>query len=227
MNILEALQQRKSVRAFLDKDVEKEKIDSILSAASHSPSGANIQPWQVAVVSGDTKEKLQLQLAKVEFLTAEKDYKRTKQLGKYVSKEEILQKKNLFLKKKTVFELKKYNLQNTKIITPIDGVITKCLVKKGENISSGTQAFEVINQENLVIELDISARNMKGLVVDKLLNFSVESVKNKNYQGKISYIAPVIDKSSGTVRVKLELENPKDSKNGYILRPGSLVNVEI
>ena len=62
MNILEALQRRKSVRAFLNKEIEKEKIDAILSAASHSPSGANMQPWQVAVVSGDTKEKLQLQI---------------------------------------------------------------------------------------------------------------------------------------------------------------------
>jgi nitroreductase len=59
MNTLEALQRRKSVRAFLEKKVEHEKIDTILSAASQAPSGANIQPWQVAVVSGDTKEKLQ------------------------------------------------------------------------------------------------------------------------------------------------------------------------
>lgn len=64
MNILEALQQRKSVRAFLDKEVEKEKIDSILAAASCAPSGANIQPWQVAVVSGTTKQKLQEQIEK-------------------------------------------------------------------------------------------------------------------------------------------------------------------
>ena len=62
MNTLKALQQRKSVRAFLDKDIEKEKIETILAAASHSPSGANIQPWQVAVVTGKTKEKLQKQI---------------------------------------------------------------------------------------------------------------------------------------------------------------------
>jgi nitroreductase len=64
MNILEALQQRRSVRAFLEKEVEKEKIDAILAAASHAPSGANIQPWQVAVVSGETKKKLQTQVEK-------------------------------------------------------------------------------------------------------------------------------------------------------------------
>lgn len=62
MNISEALRQRKSVRAFLDKAVEEKKINSILSAASHSPSGANIQPWQVAVVTGNTKQSLQTQI---------------------------------------------------------------------------------------------------------------------------------------------------------------------
>ena len=62
MNILKSLQQRKSVRAFLDKEVEIEKINAILFAASHAPSGANIQPWQVAVVSGETKKKLQTQI---------------------------------------------------------------------------------------------------------------------------------------------------------------------
>ena len=62
MSILELLQQRKSVRAFLDKEVETGKINTILSGASHAPSGANIQPWQVAVVSGETKKKLQTQI---------------------------------------------------------------------------------------------------------------------------------------------------------------------
>lgn len=59
MDVERALLQRKSVRAFLDKAVEKEKIRNILAAASHAPSGANMQPWQVAVVSGESKQKLQ------------------------------------------------------------------------------------------------------------------------------------------------------------------------
>jgi len=52
MNVQKALEERKSVRAFLDKGVEVEKINAILGSASHSPSGANTQPWQVAIVMG-------------------------------------------------------------------------------------------------------------------------------------------------------------------------------
>ena len=62
MNVKEALEQRKSVRAFLDKPVEDEKIHAILDAAKHTPSGVNTQPWQVAVVMGETKQKLQTKI---------------------------------------------------------------------------------------------------------------------------------------------------------------------
>jgi nitroreductase len=58
MNIIEALTQRKSVRAFLDKQVSREKIVNILRAARHAPSGTNAQPWQVAVVTGKKKDEL-------------------------------------------------------------------------------------------------------------------------------------------------------------------------
>jgi nitroreductase len=59
MLVSEALEKRKSTRAFLDKPVEKEKIQRILNAARHAPSGVNSQPWEVAVVTGETKQALQ------------------------------------------------------------------------------------------------------------------------------------------------------------------------
>jgi len=58
MNIIEALTQRKSVRAFQDKEVSREKIIRIMKAARHAPSGTNAQPWQVAVVTGKKKAEL-------------------------------------------------------------------------------------------------------------------------------------------------------------------------
>ena len=59
MKVSDALKQRKSVRAYLDQAVEPSKINAILDAARHAPSGVNTQPWQVAVVSGKTKQSLQ------------------------------------------------------------------------------------------------------------------------------------------------------------------------
>ena len=58
MDIIEALEARKSTRAFLNKPVARDKIVEILKAARHAPSGGNAQPWQVAVVGGGKREEL-------------------------------------------------------------------------------------------------------------------------------------------------------------------------
>jgi len=59
MNIHDALSERKSVRAFLEKPVEQKVIERLLDSARHAPSGANTQPWQVAVVTGEKKQEVQ------------------------------------------------------------------------------------------------------------------------------------------------------------------------
>ncbi|MEA3243848.1 MAG: nitroreductase [Pseudomonadota bacterium] len=76
MNVIEALNQRKSTRAFLKQDVDKAVIEEILDGARHAPSGANTQPWQVAVVTGDKKRKLEqrLEAAFSDGIKAEMDY---------------------------------------------------------------------------------------------------------------------------------------------------------
>ncbi len=62
MKVSEALLARKSVRAFTDQMVPQEKIQRILDLARHAPSGVNTQPWQVAVVIGESKKSLQAKM---------------------------------------------------------------------------------------------------------------------------------------------------------------------
>ena len=55
---LEIIKSRRSVRGFLSKVVEPELIRTILDAARSAPSGSNMQPWHVHVVSGTTRNLL-------------------------------------------------------------------------------------------------------------------------------------------------------------------------
>lgn len=48
---LDNIFERKSVRTYLDKEVEKEKIDLMLRAGMAAPTGKNIQPWEFVVVT--------------------------------------------------------------------------------------------------------------------------------------------------------------------------------
>ena len=63
MNVDIALAKRKSVRAFLDKTVDDKLIHEILNYARCAPSGTNTQPWEVAVVKGNTKALLDEKLS--------------------------------------------------------------------------------------------------------------------------------------------------------------------
>ena len=58
ISIYEAIRSRKSCRAYLDQDVSLDTIEKILEAARWAPSGMNHQPTQVAVLKGETKNKL-------------------------------------------------------------------------------------------------------------------------------------------------------------------------
>jgi nitroreductase len=59
MTVADALRARKSVRAFTDAPVSKEQITQLLDVSRYAPSGVNTQPWQVAVVTGKAKQRLQ------------------------------------------------------------------------------------------------------------------------------------------------------------------------
>jgi nitroreductase len=47
---LDLVKKRRSVRRFLDKPVEREKIISCIEAARLAPSAQNVQPWKFLVV---------------------------------------------------------------------------------------------------------------------------------------------------------------------------------
>jgi nitroreductase len=54
MPVMDIIQQRRSVRLYLDKPVEREKLLKCLEAARLAPSAVNMQPWKFIVV--DDKE---------------------------------------------------------------------------------------------------------------------------------------------------------------------------
>jgi nitroreductase len=51
MNLFEAIAVRRSVRSYLDKPVEREKLTSIFSAVRLAPSARNAQEWRFVAVT--------------------------------------------------------------------------------------------------------------------------------------------------------------------------------
>lgn len=59
MNVIDAVKTRKSIRAYLDKPVEEEKLTMIMEAARLAPSASNKQEWRFVIVrDAETRKKI-------------------------------------------------------------------------------------------------------------------------------------------------------------------------
>jgi nitroreductase len=58
MKVSEALATRKTVRAFKSDPVPASTIRDILERAARAPSGGNLQPWRVYVLTGAARDEL-------------------------------------------------------------------------------------------------------------------------------------------------------------------------
>jgi len=173
------------------------------------------------------KEIIEAKMAENDFLLAKNEYEKSKELVKYLSQDELSKKENDFFKKKSLYELKKYYLESKSIKSPIDGVLVRKYIKMGENISSGTKAFEVIQFDELEVDLYVNAQYLEILQKGQKLKINHELNPLVDYWGEVFFIGPAVDKASGTVNVKLKLLNKKNSNGDYIIRPGVMVKVLI
>jgi nitroreductase len=58
MDVYEAVDTRRAVRAFSDKPVPKAVLERVLAAATRAPSSGNLQPWHLYVVAGEPLAEL-------------------------------------------------------------------------------------------------------------------------------------------------------------------------
>lgn len=89
MDVQEAIQARKSIRAYKQDPVPQGLLVKILEAAIWAPSGSNVQPWEFTVLQGKEKDRLveailqaasQLNLASQTYEAPEEGLKRREKL---------------------------------------------------------------------------------------------------------------------------------------------------
>lgn len=65
ISVMDAVMSRRSIRAFLPRPVDRELLERIFAAASRAPSGSNIQPWKVHILTGAAKSGLSAKILEI------------------------------------------------------------------------------------------------------------------------------------------------------------------
>ena len=55
---MDIIKDRRSIRKYINKEINNDIIDDLLYYGSMSPSAKNKQPWYYVVVKGDLKDKI-------------------------------------------------------------------------------------------------------------------------------------------------------------------------
>lgn len=112
-------------------------------------------------------------------------------------------------------------LNYSKIVSPIDGVVTDRPLYPGEMASSAGPLITVMNLSQIVARAHIDQREASQLKVGNAATISVPGQPGA-LKGKVSLVSPALDPTSTTVEVWVQAPNP-----GERLRPGTDVQVQI
>ena len=114
-------------------------------------------------------------------------------------------------------------LDNTRLVSPIAGIVVKVNAIAGEIASAGQVIFEISDVSHLHIETtDLSERDVPNVKPGQTVNVAVKAL-NITLTGKVISISPVSDTIGGDVvyKTKIELDSPPEG-----LRAGMSVDVQ-
>jgi membrane fusion protein (multidrug efflux system) len=97
------------------------------------------------------------------------------------------------------------DLSNTVIAAPCAGVLTRRFVDEGAFVSNGAQVFEITDFATLVARVYVPERELDRIAVGQPASVVGKAAQNRQGIGEIRRIAPVVDATTGTVKVTIAL----------------------
>lgn len=115
------------------------------------------------------------------------------------------------------------DISHMQILAPFDGFITQRTVNLGQRVrvAMADSLFSVGAFSPLYAEVHLSEKDTRGVRPSQAVTIRLGSDDTVAVQGKVERISPIVDQSSGTVKVTVAMEPQK----GF--RPGAFVRVDI
>ncbi|MDP2853435.1 MAG: efflux RND transporter periplasmic adaptor subunit [Smithellaceae bacterium] len=108
------------------------------------------------------------------------------------------------------------------VTSPVGGIVIEKTVTQGEVVSPEKTLFLVADLSTLWVVIDVYEKDMSRLKVGTGVKVSVTAFPDKVFQGKISYIADVVDEKTRTEKARVTIDNA-----GGLLKPGMFASVLI
>jgi len=113
-------------------------------------------------------------------------------------------------------------LEKTRIRAPFDGLVARRYVREGQQVTKGDRLFWVTAEAPLRLRFTLPERFLGRLKKGQELPLTSPDVPEETHLAKVIELSPVVDPSSGTIEVLLELAGSRGQ-----LRPGMTASVHL
>jgi membrane fusion protein (multidrug efflux system) len=113
-------------------------------------------------------------------------------------------------------------LDKTKITAPFDGLIARRYVREGQSVSKGDRLFWVTAESPLLMRFTLPEKYFGHVRSVQQFEVTSPDLPGEKHPARVKQISPVVDPSSGTFEVLVELTGDRGS-----LRPGMTANLRV
>jgi membrane fusion protein (multidrug efflux system) len=168
--------------------------------------GDVVREGQLLAELDPERPRLEVARAQADLNRLENDFRRSQELfsAKLVSSEAHDKIRFDLETQRAAHDLAKLDLSYTRIVAPIDGVISQRMVKEGNFIQLQSTLFRIDDFDPLLAVLNVPERELRTLRPGLTVAMQVDALAGKNFEGKVARISPVVDAATGTFRVTCE-----------------------
>jgi len=116
----------------------------------------------------------------------------------------------LGLKPEQITEIEKSDrpVTHLTIYSPIGGVVIEKKATEGMYVQTGTHIYTVADLSQVWVKLDAYESDLVWIRYGQKVQFTTEAYPGEVLEGRISFISPVLDPKSRTVKVRVNVANP-------------------
>lgn len=107
------------------------------------------------------------------------------------------------------------SLNETKIVSPLSGLVAKRLVEVGDLANPNDPLVRIIKITKVRLVASVVERDYRKVKQGQTVRVRVDAFPKASFTGRVARIAPVIDQETQTAEVHIEIDNP-----GMQLMPG-------
>ncbi len=106
---------------------------------------------------------------------------------------------------------------NARVKATSPGLIAMRYVNPGQQVALGTPLFKIIDPEHLIVNIHLPERVLSGQLLGRKVFVESDAV-GIQAQGVVERVSPIVDPRSGTVGVRIAIENNSAFRSGMFVR---------